>query len=107
MPKPLPAASTVNVYQVVDQRQPSIRQTTHSFRCGEAAWEIVKSHTVRCNMDLSDASVGQLLIPVEDLDRGIAFYRDTLGMRFLFSAPPQISLFQCSSFCLHVCVRAA
>jgi predicted enzyme related to lactoylglutathione lyase len=45
-------------------------------------------------MDLSDATIGQLLIPVEDLDRGIAFYRDTLGFRFLFSAPPQMSFFQ-------------
>jgi methylmalonyl-CoA/ethylmalonyl-CoA epimerase len=45
-------------------------------------------------MDLSDATVGQLLIPVEDLDRAIAFYRDTLGLRFLFSAPPQMSFFQ-------------
>ena len=45
-------------------------------------------------MDLSDATVAQLLIPVEDLDRAIAFYRDTLGLRFLFSAPPQMSFFQ-------------
>ncbi len=45
-------------------------------------------------MDLSDATVGQLLIPVEDLDRAITFYRDTLGLRFLFSAPPQMSFFQ-------------
>ena len=44
--------------------------------------------------DLSDATVGQLLIPVTDLDRGTAFYRDTLGIRFLFSAPPQMSFFQ-------------
>jgi methylmalonyl-CoA/ethylmalonyl-CoA epimerase len=45
-------------------------------------------------MDLADSTVGQLLIPVEDLDRAIAFYRDTLGLRFLFSAPPQMSFFQ-------------
>ena len=45
-------------------------------------------------MDLSDATVGQLLIPVENLDRAIAFYRDTLGLRFLFAAPPQMSFFQ-------------
>ncbi len=58
-------------------------------------------------MDLSDATVGQLLIPVEDLDRGIAFYRDTLGVRFLFSAPPQMSFFQCGSIRLLVGVPAA
>jgi len=45
-------------------------------------------------MDLADATVGQVLIPVEDLDRAIAFYRDTLGIRFLFTAPPQMSFFQ-------------
>jgi methylmalonyl-CoA/ethylmalonyl-CoA epimerase len=38
--------------------------------------------------------VGQILIPVDDLDRGIAFYRDTLGLRYLFSAPPKMSFFQ-------------
>jgi methylmalonyl-CoA/ethylmalonyl-CoA epimerase len=48
-------------------------------------------------MDLSESTVGQLLVPVEDLDRAIAFYRDTLGLRFLFSAPPQMSFFQCGS----------
>lgn len=44
--------------------------------------------------DLSDCTVGQLLIPVSDLDRAIAFYRDTLGVRFLFTAPPMMSFFQ-------------
>ena len=48
-------------------------------------------------MDLSDATVGQLLIPVTDLERAIAFYRDSLGLRFLFSAPPQMSFFQAGS----------
>ena len=31
-------------------------------------------------MDLSHSTVAQLLIPVEDLDRAVAFYRDTLGL---------------------------
>ena len=44
--------------------------------------------------DLSSSTIGQLLIPVEDLDRAIAFYRDRLGLRFLFAAPPQMSFFQ-------------
>ena len=46
-------------------------------------------------MDLSDAAVGQLLIPVDDLDRAVTFYRDTLRLPFLFTAPPQMSFFQC------------
>ncbi len=58
-------------------------------------------------MDLSDSTVGQLLIPVEDLDRAIAFYRDTLGLRFLFSAPPQMSFFQSGNVRLLVGVPEA
>ncbi len=45
-------------------------------------------------MDLAESTVGQILIPVKDLEKGIAFYRDTLGLRFLFTAPPQMSFFQ-------------
>lgn len=44
--------------------------------------------------DLSGSTVGQVLIPVENLDQAIAFYRDRLGLRFLFAAPPQMSFFQ-------------
>jgi predicted enzyme related to lactoylglutathione lyase len=58
-------------------------------------------------MDLSDATVGQLLIPVEDLDRAIPFYRDILGLRFLFSAPPQMSFFQAGNVRLLVGVPEA
>ncbi len=58
-------------------------------------------------MDLSDAVVGQLLIPVEILDRAIAFYRDKLGLRHLFSAPPQMSFFQAGNVRLLVGVPEA
>jgi len=44
--------------------------------------------------DLSDATVGQLMIPVSDLDDAVAFYRDVLGLKFLFAAPPQMSFWQ-------------
>ena len=46
-------------------------------------------------MNLSNAKVAQLLIPVEDFDRGVAFYRDVLGIPFLFAAPPQMAFFDC------------
>ena len=46
-------------------------------------------------MDLANAKIGQLAIPVQDFERGVAFYRDTLGLPFLFSAPPQMAFFQC------------
>ena len=48
-------------------------------------------------MDLSNATVGQLAIPVTSLERAIPYYRDTLGLKFLFSAPPQMSFFQAGS----------
>jgi len=37
--------------------------------------------------DFGLTSLGQILIPVKDLARALAFYRDTLGMRFLFEVP--------------------
>jgi predicted enzyme related to lactoylglutathione lyase len=39
--------------------------------------------------------IGQILVNVKDLDRAIAFYRDVLGMTFLFQAPPQMAFFDC------------
>ncbi|MCZ7597879.1 MAG: VOC family protein [Gammaproteobacteria bacterium] len=40
--------------------------------------------------------VGQLALPVADLDRSVAFYRDQLGLRFLFQAPPGLAFFDCA-----------
>ena len=41
------------------------------------------------------SQIGQIFVNVKDLDRAIAFYRDMLGMRFLFTAPPGMAFFQC------------
>lgn len=46
-------------------------------------------------MNLANAKVAQLLIPIEDFEKGVAFYRDVLGIPFLFSAPPQMAFFNC------------
>ena len=48
------------------------------------------------DMNLANAKVAQILIPVEDFDRGVAFYRDVLGIPFLFAAPPQMAFFDCA-----------
>jgi catechol 2,3-dioxygenase-like lactoylglutathione lyase family enzyme len=40
------------------------------------------------------ARIGQIGVAVHDLDRAVAFYRDTLGMRFLFRAP-NLAFFDC------------
>jgi methylmalonyl-CoA/ethylmalonyl-CoA epimerase len=58
-------------------------------------------------MNLSNAKVAQLLIPVEDFDKGVAFYRDTLGIPFLFAAPPQMAFFNCGGIRLLVGVMPA
>jgi methylmalonyl-CoA/ethylmalonyl-CoA epimerase len=46
-------------------------------------------------MNLANATVGQLLIPVDDFEKGVAFYRDILGLPFLFAAPLQMAFFDC------------
>lgn len=40
-------------------------------------------------------AIGQIAIPVKDLSRAVKFYRDVLGMQFLFEAPPQLAFFNC------------
>jgi len=40
------------------------------------------------------SAIGQIGITVADVDRAIAFYRDTLGMRFLFQVP-NMGFFDC------------
>jgi len=41
----------------------------------------------------SISEIGQIAVPVSDIERAIGFYRDTLGMRFLFQAPPGLGFF--------------
>ena len=47
-------------------------------------------------MDLAEAKIAQLSIPVEDLDAGVAFYRVRLGIPFVFAAPPRVALVSCA-----------
>ena len=39
-------------------------------------------------------TIGQIAVTVRDLPRAIAFYRDVLGVPFLFEAPPGMAFFQ-------------
>jgi catechol 2,3-dioxygenase-like lactoylglutathione lyase family enzyme len=39
--------------------------------------------------------IGQIAMRARDLDRAVAFYRDVLGLPFLFKAPPQLAFFDC------------
>jgi methylmalonyl-CoA/ethylmalonyl-CoA epimerase len=58
-------------------------------------------------MSLANATISQILIPVEDFDQGVAFYRDVLGLPFLFTAPPQMAFFMCGTVRLLVGVMPA
>ncbi|HVH31078.1 MAG TPA: VOC family protein [bacterium] len=46
---------------------------------------------------LSLSEIGQISIPVHDVARATDFYRDRLGMRYLFSAPPGLAFFACGT----------
>ena len=39
--------------------------------------------------------IGQIAVPVTDLDRAVRFYRETLGMKFLFQVP-NLAFFDCA-----------
>lgn len=45
--------------------------------------------------DLSRSRIGQAAIVCKDVARASAFYRDTLGLRHLFDAGPNLSFFDC------------
>jgi methylmalonyl-CoA/ethylmalonyl-CoA epimerase len=38
--------------------------------------------------------IGQIAVPVTNIDRSVAFYRDSLGMKFLFQVP-NLAFFDC------------
>ena len=58
----------------------------------ELLWEdrVVTTPTV------SLGRIGQIAVRARDLERATAFYRDTLGLRFLFAAPPHLAFFDCA-----------
>lgn len=39
--------------------------------------------------------IHQISMRAHDLDRAVRFYRDTLGLPFLFAAPPGLAFFDC------------
>lgn len=41
--------------------------------------------------------IGQIAITISDLDKAVAFYRDVLGLKHLFSAPPGLAFFAAGS----------
>jgi methylmalonyl-CoA/ethylmalonyl-CoA epimerase len=45
--------------------------------------------------DIGVTRIGQIAFTVTDLPRAVAFYRDVLGLQFLFEAPPSLAFFDC------------
>ena len=45
--------------------------------------------------DISLSRIKQIAIPVNSIEKARAFYRDTLGLKHLFDAPPALSFFDC------------
>ena len=44
---------------------------------------------------LNVTGLAQVAFSVTDLDRAVTFYRDVLGLTFLFNAPPKMAFLQC------------
>ena len=40
--------------------------------------------------------IHQISMRAHDVDRAVRFYRDTLGLPFLFAAPPRLAFFDCA-----------
>jgi predicted enzyme related to lactoylglutathione lyase len=40
--------------------------------------------------------IHQISMRAHDVNRAVAFYRDTLGLPFLFAAPPRLAFFDCN-----------
>jgi catechol 2,3-dioxygenase-like lactoylglutathione lyase family enzyme len=51
-------------------------------------------------------SIGQIAMPVHDVARAAGFYRDILGLTFLFSAP-QLAFFDCAGIRLMLSLPSA
>ena len=45
--------------------------------------------------DFGLSTIEQIAVNAQDIDRAVAFYRDKLGMKFLFSVPPSLAFFDC------------
>lgn len=46
--------------------------------------------------DFGLSTIGQIAVNAHDLERAVGFYRDKLGMKHLFTVPPQMAFFDCA-----------
>jgi methylmalonyl-CoA/ethylmalonyl-CoA epimerase len=45
------------------------------------------------NLEFGLSDIGQIGVAVNDIERATTFYRDMLGLKYLFSAPPGLAFF--------------
>ncbi len=53
-------------------------------------------------MSSTVTGLAQIAYTVTDLQRSVAFYRDVVGLKFLFEAPPALAFFDCGGVRLMV-----
>jgi methylmalonyl-CoA/ethylmalonyl-CoA epimerase len=56
---------------------------------------------------ISPSRIKQIAVPVNSVDEAKTFYRDVLGLRHLFDAPPALSFFDCGGIRLMLAGPAA
>ena len=57
-------------------------------------------------MSVNLGHIEQVAIPVRDVARATAFYRDQLGMKLLFEVPPQLAFFDCDGIRLALSISS-
>lgn len=52
------------------------------------------------NAEITLSELGQIALTVGNIETATAFYKDMLGLPFLFSAPPKLAFFDLAGVCL-------
>ena len=69
---------------------------------GRTDWREDEAHQCKVNHMTQLNTIGQIATAVRNLERAVAFYRDKLGMRFLFQVPPGLAFFDCGGIRLMI-----
>ena len=56
--------------------------------------------------DFGLSTIEQIAVTAHDIDRAVDFYRDKLGMKHLFSVPPNLAFFDCDGIRLMLSLPA-
>ncbi len=56
--------------------------------------------------DFGLATIEQIAVNAHDLERAVGFYRDQLGMKHLFTVPPNLAFFDCDGIRLMLSLPA-